>query len=96
MSRVALTACLTVSLFAESLIAGVIESSVRSDSHVRLLELILLPEKESWLILAGGPLVAKSKETGQKPVLLALCAQRADRTATANESSADRSPGFNK
>jgi len=46
--------------------------------------------------LAGGPLVAKSKETGQKPVLLALCAQRADRTATANESSADRSPGFNK
>ena len=74
-SRVALTACLTVGLFAKSPISGVIESSVRSDSHVRPLELILLPEEESWLILAGAPVVAKLKETGQTPALLALSAE---------------------
>jgi hypothetical protein len=72
---VALAACLILSLLTQCLNAGGVDGSARSDAGGRPLELILVSERESWLLLAAAPVAARVKETGRTPVLVAVTAE---------------------
>ena len=78
-SGIAPVACLTPVLLFRCLAASVVEGSAPLDSCPRPLDLIAVPEQESWLLLAAAPVAGKPKEKGHRPIILALSTEQTER-----------------
>jgi hypothetical protein len=74
-ASIALIVCLAVGLSAHPLIGGASGSPAGTDARTKPLEMILVGDQESGLILATAPVAAKVKESGRTPILLALSSQ---------------------